>query len=309
MNNKVLILGSTGMLGSVVSRYFLNNKDLDVRTTSRIPIGENEYYFDVKDPKNFDAMKYILDEFKPGVIINCIGAIPQSGKNTHREFFDINYQFPYRLAVNSDAYLIQPSTDCVFSGIPKVPGKVNISKNSEFIEETANDLEKYDFGVSSDAYRDSKRLFDYGVATNPDIYRRVIVLRGSLIGPNVESKVGGGGLFDFVRSNRGNKIKGYTNHFWNGNTTLEFAELCEDMILDYHSSFTGIISLGNPKVVSKYELIRLIKEIFQFDIELEEFATPNTVDKSITNDVIDVDSIEIQLRRLKQWITEQGIKL
>ena len=43
--SRILILGSTGMLGTMVSRYFLNLGDYDVALTTRAPGQEsNESY-------------------------------------------------------------------------------------------------------------------------------------------------------------------------------------------------------------------------------------------------------------------------
>ena len=40
--SRILILGSTGMLGTMVSRYFLNLKEYDVALTTRAPGQESD---------------------------------------------------------------------------------------------------------------------------------------------------------------------------------------------------------------------------------------------------------------------------
>ncbi len=93
---KILILGSTGMLGSMVLKY-LSEKDLDITTPTRkevtgMSVGEYDY------------------------IINCIGIIKQK-LDDPVEAIRMNSLFPYDLAKGApQAKIIQIATDCVFSG-------------------------------------------------------------------------------------------------------------------------------------------------------------------------------------------------
>jgi dTDP-4-dehydrorhamnose reductase len=93
---KVLILGSTGMLGSMVSDY-LSAKDLDITKPLR---GDLE-------KTNFDRYDYI---------INCIGIIKQKLNDT-KDAIVVNSIFPYTISeVAPEAKIIQIATDCVYSG-------------------------------------------------------------------------------------------------------------------------------------------------------------------------------------------------
>ena len=67
---RILVLGSEGMLGHVVKRYF-ENKGHEVYATSRDKNDIN--YFDLTDNiKNIDE---IVNRIKPQVVINCIGLL------------------------------------------------------------------------------------------------------------------------------------------------------------------------------------------------------------------------------------------
>ena len=93
---KVLILGSTGMLGSMVLDYF-SKKDLDIVAPLR---GE------------LDTIHYNKYDY----IINCIGVIKQKLTDP-KEAILINSLFPYTLSEKAPkAKIIQIATDCVFSG-------------------------------------------------------------------------------------------------------------------------------------------------------------------------------------------------
>jgi len=93
---KVLILGSTGMLGSMVLDY-LSTKNLNIDAPLR---------------KDLDEVKYNKYDY----IINCIGIIKQKLTDPE-EAIRINSLFPYELSRKAPkAKIIQIATDCVFSG-------------------------------------------------------------------------------------------------------------------------------------------------------------------------------------------------
>jgi len=88
---KLLILGSTGMLGHMVKKYLSDFFELDT-LLARWP-----------DPEFEDRIKTSDADY----LINCIGAIPQ---RTDR--FDINFKLPIFLDKNFRGRIIHPGTDC-----------------------------------------------------------------------------------------------------------------------------------------------------------------------------------------------------
>lgn len=111
---KILILGHSGMLGHMVSKY-LSNK-CECRYT--------DYRFPTQEFKN-DIMK-----FDGEYIINCIGAIPQRVQE-----FDINHELPQWLSENAKCKIIHPGTDCELDndhyGISKKKAADYIKQNSK----------------------------------------------------------------------------------------------------------------------------------------------------------------------------------
>ena len=118
---KIAVLGSSGMLGRAVAKYFLNKygKDevlLSVRNVAKGPVEKQSHVFVL------DALAHNI--FIPehcDYIINCIGAIKQQVgiKFTVPQTIQINSIFPHLLAdyCNKNGMrLIQISTDCVYSG-------------------------------------------------------------------------------------------------------------------------------------------------------------------------------------------------
>jgi dTDP-4-dehydrorhamnose reductase len=97
---KILILGSTGMLGHKVKKE----------------LAELNPICPVRD--DFNALAPNLSKYELGrgdYVINCIGAIPQKITN-HIEMVEVNSIFPRWLAENTEAKVIHITTDCVFNG-------------------------------------------------------------------------------------------------------------------------------------------------------------------------------------------------
>ena len=116
---KVLILGSTGMLGHVVTNY-LKQKEYEVYATSRNT--NDEYYFDAL--KDVYSIEKILTNVKPDFIINCIGILNKDAEEHPSKAIMINSYLPHYLDEISEKYgfkLIHVSTDYVFDGSGSVP--------------------------------------------------------------------------------------------------------------------------------------------------------------------------------------------
>ena len=218
---KIAIIGSTGMLGSTLLKFFsLHHKE-----------------FELIIPKRFDYYKKLefLDSLNnPEYIINCSGAIPQRipDFNDERDIFNyykINYLIP-ELLIENEFKVIQPCTDCVYKGDPK------------YAPYTLNS--KYD---CIDLYGRSKAKLYSG-----EIYKKHInsikVIRSSIVGTDKLNKSLYSWALNQVKSSM--KIEGYINHFWNGITTLKWAQLCLDIINNFDSFDLPLKSTGNMYFLS-----------------------------------------------------------
>lgn len=208
---KILILGSTGMLGSMVTNYF-RKQGLNPDTPTR---------------KELDKVKYAKYDY----IINCIGIIKQKLTDP-KEAIKINSVFPHMLSEKAPkAKIIQIATDCVFSG-----------KRGYYTENDEHD--------ATDIYGKTKSL---GEVKAENFYN----IRTSIVGfdkKNVSL------LSWFLSQEKGATINGYTNHLWNGVTTLQFAKLCYEIIRGKNvpNNFHYI-----PRdIVSKHELLKIFADKF-----------------------------------------------
>jgi len=249
LKTKVLVLGSTGLIGHQVYNYLKNNSDFKlVNISYRKKLQKDTILLDIRDENKFIQA---IEDIKPNIIINCIGIlIAGSNKDPENAIF-INSYMPHRLkrvANKIDAKLIHISTDCVFSGEKKEP----------YIEKDEKD--------GKDTYAKAKGLGEIRDDRN-------LTLRTSVIGP--ELKTNGEELFHWFMNQRGT-INGFTKAIWSGVTTLELARAVKWAI---ENNITGLYHITNNQTINKYDLLMLLKKYTRKNIDIIPIEGKN-VDKS-----------------------------
>ena len=228
INKNIIILGSKGMLGNQVLSYFKKKKYL-IKT------------FDKRFKKsNVNSCIKSLNKERSSIIINCIGKIKQK-KSTFSELFWSNTILINKFVelLNNKHLLIHPSTDCVFNGENR-------------------------FGYKKNARLDA--LDDYGlskVLAEKALKKRTntLIIRTSIVG--LEKKAKNGLLSWFLSQKK--TVYGYTDHFWNGVTTLKWCEFLEAFLShkkNMNFKKTKIIQIGTKKKYSKYQMLNIFKNIF-----------------------------------------------
>lgn len=267
MKRKVVILGATGMLGSMLYNIFKDRYDLVLiykdadkinklhKAYGRVNCREIKFnltnlyddYFK-KDSKNKKKLTSLIKKIgKVDAIINCTGIIPPHVLKSQAETFFINSALPHILSSVYEDKLIHITTDCVFSGISGAPYDENSPKDP------------------TDFYGLSKSL---GEPSD-----RSLVLRTSIIGPEISNFFS---LLEwFKKQKETNSVYGYTNHIWNGLTTKQLA-LSMAEIIDKKASFPshGLFHVFSTPV-SKEELLKKIK----LKYGLKTKIIPKKVDK------------------------------
>jgi dTDP-4-dehydrorhamnose reductase len=226
---RVLVLGSTGMIGHMIYSYLCIESTLEVFDTSRRKLTDKTY---VCDLLNFDSLIKILKDLKPSWIINASGILIEESEKDPQRSKLINGILPKKLAEyckNLDTRIIQLSTDCVFSG-ENSPYTEKSKKNSKLI------------------YGKTKSMGELNDNKN-------VTLRTSTIGPDLFND--GTELFHWFFLNE--SVKGYTKSIWNGITTLELAKRVRIFM---QSECFGLYHISNHYPISKYELLKLINKIF-----------------------------------------------
>ena len=242
---KILIFGSTGMLGS---QLFINlSKMYDVIGTSRdVKIHDslvsfNNSFHQFLDIKDDNEIKNIIRFIKPSVVINCIGLIKQrENVNNPLDVLPINSLFPHHLSEickQFDVRLIHISTDCVFSG-----------KKGGYVESDKSDAE--------DLYGISKYLGEINHKEN------CVTLRTSIIGHELNSKKA---LLEWFLSQE-LSVKGYRKAVFSGLTTNELSKVIGDIVIP-NKSLAGLIHISS-KAIDKYSLLNMISEVYNKKIKI-----------------------------------------
>jgi dTDP-4-dehydrorhamnose reductase len=229
---RVLILGHKGMWGKEV---------LDVLRSRNVEVGiieqtiTHQFLFD-----NYHGM--LGYDF----IVNCIGKIPQTSKD-----FSINYQLPIWLEELSGrgCKIIEAGTDCTFSG--------NIGEDEFYKLYSGFDAEST-YGISKIRMEKFVRMCD------PTRHK---IIKTSIIGHDAKNS----SLLSWFLSHKdGDEVSGYLNHYWNGITTLEWAELCYQLIINWAADkdycqipdFKHYIQVGTYPL-SKYDMLGIFNRLYK----------------------------------------------
>ncbi|MCK4614029.1 MAG: SDR family oxidoreductase [Thermoplasmata archaeon] len=240
---RAVVIGANGMLGYGVSEYFKEH-NYDVIEITR---------------KEFDIAKDHIEKLDATIkecdfIVNCAGVIkPRIARTPVEDVLKVNAIFPRNLAKLSNKYdkqCFHITTDCVFSG-----KKGNYDEND---------------------YYDAENL--YGLSKNAGDIAECMVIRTSIIG---EEKNNNRSLLSWVKSQKGKTVNGYTNHFWNGVTTIYLGRVIE-RILENNLYENGIFHVFSREIVSKYKLLKLINQTYDLDITVNKYSTPVPCDRSLS---------------------------
>lgn len=248
----IAVLGASGMLGSMLVDHLRQYHQITatVRDLNLMAQRENVEYrqFDVLNFRGIELANILRGN---DWVINAIGAIPQRMYPV-RDYIKINAVFPIDLSYY-DYPIIQIATDCVYSG-----------RRGLYTEADECDV--------TEGYGYSKHL--------GEIYRDGFYnIRCSIIGLET---IGEYSLLKwFLSQPKDAVLSGYTNHLWNGVTTLAFARICRG-IIENELQMPNFQHLVPADAVSKYELLRRFGECFdREDIKVEPVEHKNKVDRRL----------------------------
>ena len=268
---KIVILGSTGMLGSMLLEYFSSTNKYEITSSVRnIDFESNNNFL-------FDPLINYMSELPyADYFINAIGTIkPFMSKNMSDSIY-LNALFPRDLADECNKKrikLVHITTDCVFNGL----------------KGSYSELDDHD---ATDVYGVSKSLGEPEGST---------IIRTSIIGEETRNF---SSLLEWVKSNRDKEVDGYTNHIWNGITCLQFAKICRDII---HSGkfWRGVKHITSPNTINKFDLVRLISDVYNLNVRITPHKTEVKCDRSLVSirgDVVfEVPELKEQLLKMKYF--------
>lgn len=245
---KVLVIGGRGLIGNNLVKNFSKNKDLEIYSTCRNKMEQNECIFyknsSVIPGIYLERKNTILDllkSIKPNVVINAAGITKHlpSG-NEPLSVLPVNTLAPHFIAQfcsDLDCKFIQLSTDCVFSGL-----------KGNYLEEDSSD--------ANDLYGKSKFLGEPMTETS-------LTIRISTIGHELNTSHG---LLNWFLNQSGS-CKGYLKNIFSGFTIDELSNIfCKYIFNNLH--LKGLYHISSMPI-SKYDLLKLISLIYNHKILIE----------------------------------------
>lgn len=271
---KILVLGSTGMAGHLITLYFKEHGyEVTAYSMRPFPYCPNI----IGDALNADHFRNVLRSSDYDAVINCIGILNQTAEDNQALAAYLNAYLPHFVAdvlKDRKTKLIHMSTDCVFAG-----------NTGPYYE---------------NSLRDGLSFYDRSKALGEVVDNKNLTFRNSVVGPDINES--GIGLFNWFMKQSGT-IRGYNKAMWTGVSTLTLAKAMEQAIAE---ELTGLYNLVNNESISKYDLLCLFNRHFK-NGELRIIPDDKVVmDKSLRCKREDfsfvVPSYEQQIIEMKEWI-------
>lgn len=274
---RILILGCNGMAGHTIALY-LKEQGHDVTGFARkeSPLVNTV----VGDAKNTALIQQTIESGKYDSVINAIGVLNKFAEENHENAVFLNTYLPQFLAKITEGtgtQIIHMSTDCVFSG----------SKGGYTEQDMPDGTLFYDRSKALGELNDGKN----------------VTLRNSIIGPDMNAA--GIGLINWFLQQH-DKVKGYKNAIWTGQTTLQLAKTMENAAIQ---KVHGLYNMVPETSISKYDMLLLFNKYLRKD-PIEVIPEENfRIDKSLVRTNYErfsykIPDYEQQIEELGEWMRQ-----
>ena len=272
MKKRVLILGSTGLIGHQIYTHLNSLNKFEIFNLSKSKLNRDTI---IADATNYSNIESIIIDIRPDFVINCIGILIEYSNLYPDLANELNAKFPHNLRITCDksnSKLIHISTDCVFSG------------DKGYYQENST--------------KDSKTNYGKSKAQGEIISKKHLTIRTSVIGPSLK-KVGTE-LFDWFMA-QDKEIKGYNDSIWSGVSTFYLARMIEFSI---ENNINEIYNFSSTNSISKYDLLCIINKTFAKNIMIKKVKGIKTNKVLIDNRKL----ISFQIPEYKIMIDEMFYK-
>ena len=148
-----------------------------------------------------------------------------------------------------------------------------------------------DCEIDDDDYGDSKRIStEYLMKNN----KNTKIIKTSIIGHELDSKYS---LLEWFL-NSDSEVFGYSQAYWNGNTTLQWSKICYNLMVDWDNYEK--LNIPSTECISKYELLEKIKDVYDKDNVFIRKNSDVKVNKCL-NGNINVPEIKEQLIQMREF--------
>jgi len=270
---RVIVLGGSGMLGSMVANVLSGDPGLEVTATVRAGAGGAlcqralpGLRWAVFEAGEEDGLRILEGH---DWVVNAIGITKPLIRDDNplevERAIRVNSLFPQRLAARArdcGARVLQIATDCVYSG-----------HRGAYVEGDPHD--------ALDVYGKTKSL---GESVQPWVHN----LRCSIIGREPKD-------FKFLvewllRQPPGAEVTGFTNHRWNGVTTYHFARLAQG-IVNGGPELPNLQHLVPADELTKAQMLEAIAAAYQReDIRIRRAPAEKVIDRTLQTARPDVSS-------------------
>jgi dTDP-4-dehydrorhamnose reductase len=176
----------------------------------------------------------------------------------------VNSNFPTLLeqSLSDQTKIIEIGTDCVFSG-----------NRGSYIE---SDL------------KDPTEIYGWSKALGEIESKKIMRLRTSIIGRQTSQQ---SSLLDWFLSQEVNgRVTGFSNHYWNGMTTLQFTKIVLG-IINKNLFSSGTYHFYSENKITKGRLLELFRKYFErTDIEVSMEADSVFIDRSLGTNFPELNS-------------------
>jgi dTDP-4-dehydrorhamnose reductase len=279
--SKIILWGSTGMLGTYVLNYF-HSLNIPVICITRKDYDLSKINFELIETLILSKLDLNNDKI---AVINCSGCIPQKFSEQNRkninDMWTVNTIFPHimnSICLKYNFKFIHISTDCVFKGTKKYP-------------ESYNETDIHD---EHSTYGNSKSLGE------SDKFQ---IIRTSIIGEEKFHKVS---LLEVLRNQSTSKFKsiyGFENHYWNGLTCLTLSKIIFQ-ILNENIFWTGPRHIYSESK-NKYEILKIINEVYDLKVNIIPIKPKDAVNRLLSSiypiDIFNIPSIRNQIIEMEHF--------
>jgi dTDP-4-dehydrorhamnose reductase len=261
--HNIKVIGADGMLGTMLVHYLAKQDNVNLSATAFTPdVAEKlkAHFPDIKIDV-FDAGNPDFDLFKgTDWVVNAIGIINTYIKDDNaaqrKNALLINSLFPDALGHAGEKLgfkVLQIATDCVYSG-----NKGSYSESDPFDPYDAYGMTKY-----------------MGEVPLPALHH----LRCSIIGPEAANRKS---LLEwFINNEKNANVTGFSNHLWNGVTTLHFAKICYGIITS-GMKLPQLQHIVPGDVLPKSEMLKIFTKCYdRQDISITEGQAKLAIDRTL----------------------------
>lgn len=285
---KILILGTTGMLGNTLLEFLNQVNEFEILAQKRTSdfIEKNVVILDLNDIQLYENIQKIKS-FSPDIIINCIANVNlEFCENNIVEANYINSDFIKVFAQEFQlSHFIQISTDSIFDG-----------KKGNYIETDAP--------CPLNEYAKSKLNAEVVVKNS---FKKHTIIRTNIYGKHKYITTNSLAEWAINELNNNRSISGFHDVFFNPLHTLQLSKIVYKII---KQPYYGIINASSNRVLSKYDFLNiLVNELGCDNILLKKSSILDYNSKIIRPLNTSLNASLLKNKYKLEFNIEEGIKL